>query len=142
MSEHNPKKTSCPISDPAQQTPPAELTAKRGLELAAKLHIVESGGGYHILQIPGADGAACTSWAGPFESESAAGLFREDRIVAKAACDPSEVCCSGYDLNFYNVTARFLQVFEQGPQEPEALARAITKACPWVTAGNGDEWPF
>ena len=84
----------CAVCNPALRKPWDEIIAERRKEIAEVLHVVRVGEGYHILQIPGDDGAPCTSWPGPFESETAASLFRDDLIDAAAEGEARNACCS------------------------------------------------
>ena len=143
MSTLNETPAGCAVCNPAPQKPLAEELAARRNEVSEVLHVVKMGDGYHVLQIPGDDGAPCTVWPGPFETETASDLFRDDLIAAMAEGNPNEACRSGGIFTFFNIAARILAVIEQSPQDPKALARAITDARPWCTPGYEDlELPF
>ena len=143
MSTLNETAAGCAMCNPALQKPLAEEMEARRKELTEVLHVVEIVGGYHLLQIPGDDGAPCTTRGGSFDSEAAADLYRDDIIAAMVEGIPNNACGSGDIFAFYDIAARILAVIEQAPQDPKALARAIADACPWRTPGV-DDWkiPF
>ena len=123
----------CAVCNPALQRPMNETVAERGKNFAQVLHVVHTGDGYHILQIPGDDGAPCSSWPGPFESENAASLFRDDLIEAAAQGNPAEACCSDGIFDHYNLAGRILDIIETHSGDDRALACAITSQEPWAS---------
>ena len=136
------KTTNSPVCDPAQETPTAgNCHEARPENLPTSYTLSRVAAATTSSRSPAR--TVPPARAGPdLSSRRARPLVRDDRIVAKAAGDPSQAACSGYDLNFFNIAARLLKVIEQGPQEPKALAQAITNACPWVSNGYDDAIPF
>ena len=121
----------CPVCDPGLRKPWDEIVAERCKEIAEVLHVVRCGDGYHVLQIPGDDGAPCTSWPGPFDSEAAASLFRDDLISAAAEGEPGNACCSNGIFEYFNIAGRILDIIEGNEGDTRALARKITSEEPW-----------
>ena len=124
----------CAVCTPALQRPLDETVAERRKEIAEMLHVVRMSDGYHVLQIPGDDGASCSSWPGPFESESAAKLFRDDLIQAAAQGNPGDACCSYGVFDHYNLAGRFLDIIVAHSGDDRSLARAIASQEPWKPA--------
>ncbi len=121
----------CAVCNPALERPIEEVIAERRAEISEVLHIVESGDGYHILQIPGPDDQPCVAWAGPFAGRTAARLFRGHLIEAAAEGNPGNACCSSGIYEHYNLVGRLLDVIEAHRGDHESLADRLAKERPW-----------
>ena len=112
------------------------------------VHIADFDGGFHILQVPGPDGTPFKAWPGPFESELAASLFRDDLLCAYFEGNPNDACCSSGILDFFNVAARFLACIGQDTADNRRLATKLASKRPWenrqktMPSAFGDNVPF
>ncbi len=108
----------------------AEQTiAKRRAEIAKRMHVAELCGGYHILEIPAADGSPFEAWPGPFKTKRAAELFLEDLLDAYAEGDPLRACdCYISRIKNYERQAGLLEFLERrdGMLDLRELARDLS----------------
>ncbi len=106
-----------------------QTIAKRRAEIAKRMHVAELCGGYHILEIPAADGSPFEPWPGPFKTKRAAELFLDDLLDAYADGDPLRVCgCYISRIKGYERQAEVLEFLERrdGMLNLRELARDIS----------------
>ena len=124
-----------------------QTTAERRAGIAKRMHVANMGDGFHILEIPAADGSPFKSWPGPFKTKRAAELFLDDLLDAYARGKPI-VAIREYGRNAglfeaYGERARILEFLEKrdGIADPRALAYELNNYRPWVHR-DPDECPF
>jgi len=66
--------------------------AKRRAEIAKRMHVADTYCGFHILEIPAADGSPLKAWPGPFKTKRAAELYLEELLDDYANRDPLSAC--------------------------------------------------
>ncbi|QQA41481.1 hypothetical protein [Pelagovum pacificum] len=99
---------------------------------ARQLHVAHLGDGYHVVQIPGEEGEPLKAWPGPFKSERAASLFRDDLIEAATQGNPRDACCSDGIFDHFNLAGRFLDLIETHEGDARTLATMIAAERPWI----------
>lgn len=111
-------------------------------EIAKRMHIAEMYDGFHILEIPGINGATFKVWPGPFQNKRAAALFLETLLDAYAKGGSKSVCCQGV-IAQYELEARLLEFLEEqeGIADPHKLAFKLSEYRPWDRS-YPDELPF
>ncbi len=116
-----------------------KTTASRRAEIAARMHVAKMGDGFHIIEIPAADGSPFEAWPGPFTTKLAAELFRDDLI---------DICAEGLNEpihfepdNFvaFEQIARVLEFLEkrENTANLRALARDLVNSQPWQHGHHG-----
>lgn len=128
------------VCNPGSQKPWHQYKLERREELSRILHVVQTGDGYRVVQIPGENGAPCISWAGSFESKAAASFFLDDLIEAAIDGNPGAACCSD------GIYEHFLDIIESHEGDARDLARKIASEEPWrcepEAAHEAGEIPF
>ncbi len=113
----------------------AEQTiAKRRAEIAKRMHVAELCGGYHILEIPAANGSPFDAWPGPFKTKRAAELFLDDLLDAYADGEPLRACgCYISRIKGYEQQAELLEFLERrdGMLDLRELARDLSDLMLW-----------
>jgi hypothetical protein len=110
-----------------------KTTATHRAEIAKRMHIAAMGDGFHILEIPAADGAPFEAWPGPFKSKRAAELFLDELLDAYAEGNPNEACCSNGIFAVFEQRARVVEFLEgqNGVANPRELACELIRHQPW-----------
>ncbi len=110
------------------------LNERRG-DIAKRMHIAVVGDGYHIIEIPAADGSPFKVWSGriwprPFQTEHAADLFRDDLVDAYAQGNPNDANITGRNFEHFEMRARVLEFLENrgGIADPRGLARDLCES--------------
>ena len=119
--------------------------AERRVEIAKRMHIAEMNDEFHILEIPGADGAPFKAWPGPFWVRRAAALFLERLLDAYAEGNPELAFCDPGFRNLYEQEVRLLEFLEkkEGIVDPRGLAQELCHYQPWICRREMDgEIPF
>ena len=121
--------------------------AERRAEIAKRMHVAKMGDGFHILEIPAADGSPFEAWPGPFQTKRAAELFLDELVDAYAEGDPNNACCSGGIFVVFEQQARVLEFLEkrEGTSDLHKLARDLVRFQPWQNGPSGEmdsEIPF
>ena len=122
---------------------------ERRVKIAKRMHIAKMGNGFHILEIPGGDGAPFEAWPGPFASKCAAELFLDDLLDAYANGGVN-FCWFLSSLFDYDQQARILDFLEKRENiaDLNALARDLVEFEPWRNdpygspGDMGSEIPF
>ncbi len=113
--------------------------AERRAEIAKRMHVAKMGDGFHILEIPAADGSPFEAWPGPFKTKRAAELFLDELVDAYAKGNPNGVCCSGGIFVVFEQQARVLEFLEkrENTTDLRALARDLISFQPWQNGPYG-----
>jgi hypothetical protein len=125
------KQDGCNARNPAPSRTSDDVFAERRADFSGMFHIAHISDGYHIVQVPGPDGTPFKAWPGPFESERAASLFREDLLDAAAAGSPGDACCSSGIFEHFNLVARILACIESSDGDGLAVASRLALERPW-----------
>ena len=121
-----------------------KTAAARRAEIAKRMHIAKMcDGGFHILEIPAADGSPFEVWQGPFNTKRAAELFLEDLLDALPDGNPDWALNYHGRCRGYNQQANVLEFLEGRDDiaDPRSLARDLCAGWPF-DRGFGDEIPF
>ena len=104
--------------------------AERRAEIAKRMHVADTYCGFHILEIPAADGSPLKAWPGPFKTKRAAELFLDELLDAYAEGDPLSACDYYIkrikELEQRAVLLEFLEERE-GIADPRILARDLSQ---------------
>ena len=127
-----------------------QTIAERRVEITKRMHVAKMGDGFHIIEIPAADGSPFEAWPGPFTTKLAAELFRDELLDAYAEGKPNDACCSAGIFVVFEQQARVLEFLEKRKNTANlrALARDLVNSQPWQhgpygTPGERDaEIPF
>ncbi len=123
-----------------------QTIVERRAEIAKRMHVAKMGDGFHIIEIPAADGSPFEAWPGPFNSKLAAELFRDDLLDAYAEGNPNNACMSGGIFQEFEQRAGVLNFLETqvGIADPRALAASLCQDRPWLGLGAREmaEIPF
>ena len=113
--------------------------ASRREEIAKRMHVAKMGDGFHIIEIPAADGSPFRAWPGPFTTTLAAELFRDELIDACAEGDANKACCSGVIFSYFEQQARMLEFLEkcENTTNLRDLARDLVNSQPWQHGHHG-----
>ena len=111
------------------------------------MHVAKMGDGFHILEIPAADGSPFKVWPGPFKTKRAAELFRDELLDAYAEGKPNDACCSGGIFEAFEEQASVLEFLEKRAPFADLLelARDLCQFRPWELRhpnNSDDEIPF
>ena len=111
---------------------------ERRVKIARRMHIAKMGDGFHIIEIPGGDGAPFVTWSCPFASKCAAELFLDDLLDAYAN-GYMNLCGSLSSLVNYEQQARVLECLEKRENiaDLNALARDLVEFEPWQNDPHG-----
>ncbi len=116
-----------------------QTIADRRAEIAKRMHVAKMGDGFHIIEIPAADGSPFTAWPGPFTTTLAAELFRDELVDAYAEGDANKACCSGGIFVVFEQQARVLEFLSERENTTNlrALARDLVNSQPWQYGPHG-----
>ena len=108
-------------------------------EIAKRMHVARMGDGFHIIEIPAADGSPFEAWPGPFTTKLAAELFRDELLDACAEGKPNDACCAGGIFVVFEQQARVLEFLEkrENTTNLRALARDLVNSQPWQHGPHG-----
>lgn len=119
--------------------PTEQTIAERRAEIAERMHVAKMGDGFHILEIPAADGSPFEAWPGPFKTKRAAELFLGELLDAYAEGKPNDACCSGGIFVVFEQQARVLEFLEKHENIADlcAVARDLVNFQPWQNGPYG-----
>ena len=111
---------------------------ERRVKIARRMHIAKMGDGFHIIEIPGGDGAPFVTWSCPFASKCAAELFLDDLLDAYAN-GYMNLCGSLSSLVNYEQQARVLEFLEKRENiaDLNQLARDLVEFEQWKSDNHG-----